>query len=74
MGRVLLPSPLGPSTVKRPSCVAGSTWARLPRHRVPGMNGCLNNFTKDAELEFCSRNDGYFYALNPRSDACPQRR
>ena len=38
------------------------------------MNGCLNNFTKDAELEFCSRNDGYFYALNPRSDACPQRR
>jgi hypothetical protein len=39
-----------------------------------GMNGCLNNFTKDAELEFCSRNDGYFCALNPRSDACPQRR
>jgi hypothetical protein len=38
-----------------------------------GMNGCLNNFTKDAELEFCSRNDGYFCALNPRSDACPQR-
>ena len=41
---------------------------------IEWMNGCLNNFGKDAELGFCSRNDGYSCALNPRSDACPQRR
>jgi hypothetical protein len=41
---------------------------------IEWMNGCLNNFTKDAELGFCSRNDGYSCALNPRSDACLQRR
>ena len=34
------------------------------------INGCLDNFTKDAELGFCSRNEGYACALNPRSDAC----
>jgi hypothetical protein len=38
------------------------------------MNGCLNNFTKDAELGFCSRNEGYSCAISPRSDACSQRR
>lgn len=41
---------------------------------IEWMNGCLNNFTKDVELGFCSRNEGYSCALNPRSDACPQRR
>ena len=37
---------------------------------IEWMNGCLNNFTKDAELGFCSRNEGYSCALDPRSDAC----
>jgi hypothetical protein len=41
---------------------------------IEWMNGCLNNFTKDAELGFCSRNEGYSCALSPQSDACPQRR
>ena len=41
---------------------------------IDWMNGCLNNFTKDAELGFCSRNEGYSCALDPRSDACPQGR
>jgi len=41
---------------------------------IEWMNGCLNNFTKDYELGFCSRNEGYSCALSPRSDACPQRR
>ena len=41
---------------------------------IEWMNGCLNNFTKDAELGFCSRNEGYSCAISPRSDACPQRR
>ena len=41
---------------------------------IEWMNGCLNNFTKDAELGFCSRNEGYSCALSPRSDACQQIR
>ena len=41
---------------------------------IEWMNGCLNNFTKDAELGFCSRNEGYSCAVGPRSDTCPQRR
>ena len=39
---------------------------------IEWMNGCLNNFTKDVELGFCSRNEGYSCALSPQSDACPQ--
>jgi hypothetical protein len=39
---------------------------------IEWMNGCLNNFIKDAELGFCSRNEGYACALNPRSDGCPK--
>lgn len=39
---------------------------------IEWMNGCLNNFTKDEELGFCSKNEGYFCAINPRSDACLQ--
>ena len=39
---------------------------------IEWMNGCLNNFTKDSELGFCSRNEGYFCALSPRSDGCPK--
>ena len=41
---------------------------------IEWMNGCIKNFTKDAELGFCSRNEGYSCALDPRSDACPQGR
>jgi hypothetical protein len=41
---------------------------------IEWLNGCLNNFNKDAELGFCSRNEGYSCALDPGSDACPQRR
>jgi hypothetical protein len=41
---------------------------------IEWMNGCLNNFTKDYELGFCSRNEGYFCAISPRSAACLQRR
>ena len=41
---------------------------------IEWMNGCLNNFVKDAELGFCSKNEGYACALNPGSDGCVQRR
>src|SRR3979411_2873565 len=41
---------------------------------IEWMNGCLNNFAKDTELGFCSRNEGYSCALSPRSDGCVQRR
>jgi hypothetical protein len=41
---------------------------------IEWMNGCLDNFTKDAELGFCSRNEGYSCALDPRSDSCVPRR
>jgi hypothetical protein len=41
---------------------------------IEWMNGCLNNFNKDAELGFCSRNEGYSCAINPRSDGCPKSR
>ena len=41
---------------------------------IEWMNGCVKNFTKDAELGFCSRNEGYSCALDPRSDACPKSR
>ena len=41
---------------------------------IEWMNGCVKNFTKDAELGFCSRNEGYACALDPRSDNCAQGR
>jgi len=41
---------------------------------IDWMNGCLDNFTKDAELGFCSRNEGYACVLDPRSDTCAQGR
>ena len=37
---------------------------------IEWMNGCLNNFTKDYELGFCSKNEGYACAIAPRSDGC----
>ena len=41
---------------------------------IDWMNGCISNFTKDAELGFCSTNEGYSCALDPRSDTCAQGR
>ena len=41
---------------------------------IEWMNGCLDNFNKDAELGFCSRNEGYTCAIGSGSDACLQRR
>jgi hypothetical protein len=41
---------------------------------IEWMNGCLNNFTKDYELGFCSKNEGYSCALSPRSDGCVDSR
>jgi hypothetical protein len=41
---------------------------------IEWMNGCLDNFTKDADLGFCSPNEGYSCALNPGSQACAQGR
>ena len=37
---------------------------------IEWMNGCLNNFTKDYELGFCSKNVGYACAIAPHSDGC----
>ena len=37
---------------------------------IEWMNGCVKNFTKDAELGFCSRNEGYACAISPRTDGC----
>ena len=37
---------------------------------IEWMNGCLNNFTKDYELGFCSKNERYACAIAPRSDGC----
>ena len=37
---------------------------------IEWMNGCLNNFTKDYKLGFCSKNEGYACAIAPHSDGC----
>jgi hypothetical protein len=42
------------------------------RISIDWMNICLKNFTKNSNLGFCSRSNGYFCALDPQSDACPQ--
>jgi hypothetical protein len=34
------------------------------------MNTCLQNYSKDASLGFCSRNKAYFCAVDPRSEGC----
>jgi len=39
---------------------------------IEWINGCLNNFTRHAELGSCSNNEGYSCALSPQSDACTQ--
>jgi hypothetical protein len=42
------------------------------RISIDWMNTCLQNFTKDYKLEFCSRNKSYFCAIDPQSDGCLQ--
>jgi hypothetical protein len=42
------------------------------RISIDWMNTCLENYTKDYSLGFCTRNKTYFCAINPRSDACLQ--
>ena len=42
------------------------------RISINWMNTCLNNFTKDYKLGFCSRDKNYFCAVYPQSEACLQ--
>jgi hypothetical protein len=42
------------------------------RVSIDWMDKCLKNFTKDYELEFCSRNKSYLCAIDPQSDGCLQ--
>lgn len=36
------------------------------------MSTCLKNYEKDRKLDFCTRNTGYFCAIDPQSFGCPQ--
>jgi hypothetical protein len=40
------------------------------RASIDWMNTCLENFTQDRKLGFCSRNSSYFCAVDPRSNGC----
>jgi hypothetical protein len=40
------------------------------RISIDWMNLCLQNFTRNNKVEFCSRNEGYFCAVDLQSDAC----
>jgi len=40
------------------------------RISIDWMDTCLNNFTKDYNLGFCSRSKSYFCAIDPQSDGC----
>jgi hypothetical protein len=40
------------------------------RVSIDWMNLCLQNFTADNKVEFCSRKEEYFCAVDPQSDAC----
>ncbi len=42
------------------------------RISIDWMNTCLENFTKDYTLGFCSRSKSYFCAIDPKSDGCLQ--
>jgi hypothetical protein len=37
------------------------------------MNNCIKNYRKPYSLGFCQRNEKYFCAVMPGSDACPQK-
>jgi hypothetical protein len=40
------------------------------RISIDWMNTCLENFTKNYNLGFCSRNKSSFSAIDPQSDVC----
>jgi hypothetical protein len=40
------------------------------RISIDWMNLCLQNFTRDNKADFCSRNESYFCAVDPQSNAC----
>jgi hypothetical protein len=42
------------------------------RISIDWMNTCLKNFSRDYNLEFCSRNMSYFCAIGAQSDGCLQ--
>jgi hypothetical protein len=37
------------------------------------MNNCIRNYTKPYKLGFCQRDEKYFCAVMPDSDACPKK-
>jgi hypothetical protein len=37
------------------------------------MNNCIKNYRKPYSLGFCQRNEAYFCAVMPDSDACPKK-
>ena len=41
---------------------------------IEWINGCLNNFAKNDELGFCSKNEGYLCAIYPASETCVRGR
>jgi hypothetical protein len=42
------------------------------RVSIDWMSTCLQNFTRDHQLSFCSRTKSYFCAIDPQSDGCLQ--
>ena len=40
---------------------------------IEWMNTGLENFTKDYQLGFCSRNKRYFCAIDAKSEGCVQK-
>jgi len=43
------------------------------RVSIDWMNTCLQNFTQDAKLGYCSRNKDYFCAIDPGAESCRTR-
>jgi hypothetical protein len=43
------------------------------RVSIDWMNTCLQNFTQDAKLGYCSRNKDYFCSIDPGSEGCRTR-
>ena len=44
------------------------------RISIDWLNTCLENFTKNYDLGFCTRNKSYFCAVDPQSAGCLQVR
>jgi hypothetical protein len=43
------------------------------RVSIDWMNTCLQNFTQDSKLGYCSRNKDYFCSIDPESESCRTR-